>query len=162
MSLCVTDSTPDEQPQQMPQLEEPKEVAAEEQKIMDMNCNGHASLPESNTSPGEQEDKQSAEELEDQQNANQAENNTETQDTLCNKEEDDEICKTSCEESDPVPSPLSSEGTVEQNEGETESKKMENMDPQEETKREDEEEDTQSGSYRINIFPDRENSEVDH
>lgn len=129
----------------MPQLKEPKEVAAEEQNRMEINCNGHTSSPESNTSPGEQETKQSAEELEDQQNANLPENNTETQDTLCNKE--DEICETSCGEPDPVPSPLSSEGTVERNEREAEFKKIENMDPQEETKRGNEEEDSQSGSY---------------
>ncbi|XP_037534496.1 SRSF protein kinase 1b isoform X2 [Nematolebias whitei] len=139
-----TDSTPDEQPRPMPQLKEPEEVAAEEQNRMEINCNGHASSPESNTSPGEEETKQSAEELEDQQNANQPENNTETPDTLYNKEE--ESCKTSCGDPDPVPSPLSSEDTVERNEEETESKTTENMDPQEDTKRGNEEEDSQSDS----------------
>lgn len=139
----------------MSQLLEPKEAADVEQNKMEINCNGHASSsPESKTSSGEQETKQSAKELEDQQNANQPENNTETHDTLCNKEEEDEICKASCEEPESavqqLPSSLSSDDAVERNEGETESKKMEDMDTQGKTKQENEE-DSQSGSYRINI-----------
>lgn len=56
---------------------------------MEVNCNGHASTPESEASLESQEcgTKQSAEEVEDQQNANQPENNTETDDTLCNNED---------------------------------------------------------------------------
>ncbi|XP_013857562.1 SRSF protein kinase 1b isoform X1 [Austrofundulus limnaeus] len=144
-----TDSTPDEQPQHMSQLLEPKEAAVVEQNRMEVNCNGHASSPESKTSSGEQETKQSAKELEDQQNANQPENNTETQDTLCNKEQE-EICKASCGEPEPavqqLPSSLSSDDAVEQNEGETEQKKMEDMDTQGESKQGNEEEDSQSDS----------------
>lgn len=118
---------------------------------MEINCNGHASSPESKTSSGEQETKK----LEDQQNSNQPEDNTETQDTICNKEEE-EICKASHGEPEPeaavqqLPSSLSSNDAVEPNEGDTESKKMDDMDTQGETKQVNEEEDSQSGLYRIN------------
>ncbi|XP_024865959.1 SRSF protein kinase 1b isoform X2 [Kryptolebias marmoratus] len=149
-----TDSTPDEQTQQMPQLNEPKEAAASENG-MKINCNGHLSSPESKTSPGEQETKWSAEELEDQENANQPdpENNTETQDSFCNNnKEEDEICKTSCGEQEPepavqqLPPSLSLDCAVERNEGETESKKTEDIDAQGETKTRKEEEDSHSDS----------------
>ncbi|KAM8913715.1 SRSF protein kinase 1b isoform 2-T2 [Spinachia spinachia] len=81
----ITDSTPDEQPQQMPEVNERTENAPKED--MEVKCNGRASPPEGETSPEVQGTQQSIEELEDQQNANQPESNTEAEGTLSNKEE---------------------------------------------------------------------------
>lgn len=73
----------------MPELHEQREDVAEEENRMEVNCNGHASTPESEASPESQVlgTKQLTEEQEDQQNANQPEN-TETHDTLGNTIED--------------------------------------------------------------------------
>ncbi|KAG8007521.1 SRSF protein kinase 1, partial [Nibea albiflora] len=85
-SHTITDSTPDEQPQQMPASERRDDTAVGENR-MEVNCNGHASTPESESSLEVQGTKQSTEEQEDQLNANQPESNTETEDTLSFKEE---------------------------------------------------------------------------
>lgn len=145
----ITDSTPDEQPQQMPEVNERGENAADEDNRMEVNCNGHASTPESETSLEVQGTKQSAEERKDQQNANQPESNTETQDTLSNKEER-QTCNGSPGDADlqQLPASLDPDSvTVELKEGdEEEEKKREEMDTQGETKRGDEEEDSQDGA----------------
>ncbi|XP_022057105.1 SRSF protein kinase 1b isoform X1 [Acanthochromis polyacanthus] len=145
-----TDSTPDEQPQQTPDVNERNEDAPEENK-MEVNCNGHASTPEDETHLEAQgTTEQSTEEQEDQQNANQPENNTGTCDTLCNKEEN-ETCNGS--EGDPdtnlqqTSATLSPDSvTVELKEGDKEEKKEEEMDTQGENKRENEEEESQNGA----------------
>ncbi|KAM4740753.1 SRSF protein kinase 1b [Anableps anableps] len=144
-----TDSTPDEPPPLTPQIGHQKQGAAREENQMEINCNGHSSSPESKDSSETQGTKQSAEEQEDQQNANQPECNAETPDTLCNKEEH-ETSDASPGEAEPtlehLPASLSSDATVERNDGEREEKKMEDMDTQGENKKECEEEDSQSGS----------------
>uniref|UniRef100_A0A3P8S7R4 non-specific serine/threonine protein kinase n=1 Tax=Amphiprion percula TaxID=161767 RepID=A0A3P8S7R4_AMPPE len=145
-----TDSTPDEQPQQIPDVNERKEDATEDNK-MEVNCNGHASTPEDETHLEAQgTTEQSTEEQEDQQNANQPENNTGTCDTLCNKEEN-ETCNgsegnpdTSLQQTSATLSPDSV--TVELKEGNKEEKKEEEMDTQGENKRENEEEESQNGA----------------
>ncbi|XP_029287768.1 SRSF protein kinase 1b isoform X3 [Cottoperca gobio] len=148
----VTESSPDEQPQQIPEVNERRENATKEGSGMEVNCNGHASTAESDTSQEVQGTKQSTEEQEDQQNANQAESNTETQDTLNNKEEH-QTCNGSPQDPDlqQLPASLSPDSvTVELKEGdeeEEEEKKEEEMDTQgEETKREEGEEDSQDGA----------------
>ncbi|KAM7006876.1 SRSF protein kinase 1b isoform 1-T1 [Tautogolabrus adspersus] len=151
-SHTVTDSPPDEQPLQMPELKEHSEVVVEENK-MEVNCNGCASTPESETSPENQGTKKSTEEQEDQQNANQPDSNTDSQDTLSNKEEH-QTCNGSPEDQDAdpqqLPASLCPESvSVELKETDKEEKKEEEMDTQGETKRE-EEEDSQCGSLLVN------------
>ncbi|XP_054472347.1 SRSF protein kinase 1b isoform X2 [Anoplopoma fimbria] len=145
-----TDSTPDEQPQQIPEVNERRENAAE--NGMEVNCNGHASTPESETSLEVQGTKLSTEEEEDQQNANKPESTTETPDTLSKKEEH-QICNGSDEDADPqqLPTSLSPDSvTVElkegDKEGDKEDKKGDEMDTQGEAKRGEEEEDSQDGA----------------
>ncbi|XP_074486381.1 SRSF protein kinase 1b isoform X1 [Sebastes fasciatus] len=146
----ITDSTPDEQPQQIPEVNERGENAAEEENGMEVNCNGHASRPESETSVEVQGTKQLTEEQEDQQNANQPESSTETQDTLSNKEEH-QTCNGSPGDPDADPQQLPASlspdcVTVELKDGdEEEEKKGEEMDTQGETKQGDEEDDSQDG-----------------
>lgn len=115
---------------------------------MEVNCNGHASTPESETSPEEQGTKQSKEEQEkqeDQQNANQPESHTETEDTLSNKEEH-QTCNGSTGDPDTdlqqqPPASLSPDSvTVEIKEGDKE-KKEDEM----ETKGGEEDDDSQNG-----------------
>lgn len=118
---------------------------------MEVNCNGHASTPESESSREAQGTKQSTEEQEDQLNANQPESNTEAEDTLGNKEEY-KTCNGSPGHPDDnvqqLPATLSPDSvTVELKEGDKE-KKEEEMDTREETKREDEKEDSQNGQLR--------------
>lgn len=146
-SHTVTDSPSDEQPLQMPELNENTETVAEENK-MEVNCNGCASTPESEASPEEQGTKQSTEEQEDQQNANQPD--TDTQQTLSNKEEN-QTCNGSPEDPNTnlqqLPASLCPESvSVELKEGDKEEKKEEEMDTQGETKRGDDEDDSQSGA----------------
>lgn len=146
----ITDSTPDKQPQQIPEINERGENAAEEENGMEVNCNGHASRPGSETSAEVQGTKQLTEEQEDQQNANQPESSTETQDTLSNKEEH-QTCNGSPGDPDADPQQLPASlspdcVTVELKDGdEEEEKKGEEMDTQGETKRGDEEDDSQDG-----------------
>ncbi|XP_063767323.1 SRSF protein kinase 1b isoform X3 [Eleginops maclovinus] len=142
-----SDSTPEEQPQQIPNVNERRDNATNEPGGMEVNCNGHSSPAESEASVEEQGTKQSME-LEDQQNANQAEGNTETPDTLSNKEERP-ACNGSAEQPDQLmPSSLSPDSvTVELKEGDDEEKKEEQMDTLgEDTKRGEEEEDSQDGA----------------
>ncbi|GAA6234568.1 SRSF protein kinase 3-like isoform X4 [Lates japonicus] len=150
----ITDTSPDEQPQQMPEGNEGRKEAAEEENTMEVNFNGHTSTPESEASPESlvHGTMQSKEEQEDQQNANQPENNTETHDTLNNKEEQSQTCNgsTGDPDTDPqqLPASLSPDSvTVElKGEGDREEKKEEEMDTQGETKRGDEEDDSQNGA----------------
>lgn len=148
----VTDSLPDEEPQQMPAPKEHRETEVEEN--MEVNCNGCASTPECETSPEKQGTKQLTEEQQDQQNANQPDSNTDSQDTLSHKEEH-QTCNGSPEEPDTellqLPSSLCPESvSVELKETEKEEKKEEEMDTQAGTKRqEEEEEDGQNGSSGI-------------
>ncbi|KAI3369469.1 hypothetical protein L3Q82_007684 [Scortum barcoo] len=149
-SHTLTDSTPDEQPQQMPEINERRENTAEEENRMEVNCNGHASTPESETSTEPQGTKQSTEEREDQQNGNQPEINAEIQNTLSYQEEH-QTCNGSAgdPDSDPqqLPTSVSPDSvTVELKEGDKEEKKEDEMDTQGETKGEDEEEDSQNGA----------------
>ncbi|KAJ4927601.1 hypothetical protein JOQ06_015326 [Pogonophryne albipinna] len=120
-----SDPTPEEQ---MPNVNERRDNATKEESGMEVNCNGHASAAESEASVEEQGTEQ-AKEQEDQQNANQAERSTETPDTLSNKEEH-QTCNGSAEGPDQQqpasPSPDSVTG--------------------EDTKRVDEDEDSQDGS----------------
>ncbi|XP_042261723.1 SRSF protein kinase 1b isoform X3 [Thunnus thynnus] len=148
----ITDSTPDEQPQQMSEGNEQREDAAEEENRMEVNCNGHASTQESEASPESQvhRTKKSTEELEDQQNANQPETKTEADDTLPNKE-DRQTCNGSSMDPnlDPpqLPASLSPDSvTVELKEGDKAEKKEEEMDTLGENKRKDDEEDGQNGA----------------
>ncbi|XP_040015676.1 SRSF protein kinase 1b isoform X2 [Xiphias gladius] len=147
----VTDTTPDEQPQQVPEGNEQRRNVAEEENRMEVNYNGQASTLESEASPESQVHgtKQSTEEQEDQQNANQPKNNTETHDILNNKEEH-QTCNGSSGDADTdlqqLPASLSPDSvTVELKEGDREEKKEE-MDPQGETKRGDEEDGSQNGA----------------
>ncbi|XP_070758158.1 SRSF protein kinase 1b [Enoplosus armatus] len=146
----ITESTPDEQPQQQPERKEQRESAAEQENGMEVNCNGHASTPESKTSPEVQGTKQLTEEQEDQQNANQPDSNTETQDSLSNTGEH-QTCNGSAGDPDlqQLPASLRPDSvTVELKEGDKEGKKGEEMDTQGETKGgdEEEEEDSQNGA----------------
>lgn len=149
-SHTITDLTPDEQPQQILETNERRDNAAEQENRMEVNCNGHASTPESEASPEVQGTKQSTEEQEDQQNANQPETNTETQDTLSNKEEH-QTCNGSPGEPDTdvqqLPASLSPDSvTVELKEGDNEEKREEEMDTQGETKRGDDDQGSQDGA----------------
>ncbi|XP_033483103.1 SRSF protein kinase 1b isoform X1 [Epinephelus lanceolatus] len=149
-SRTITDLTPDEQPQQILETNERRDNAAEQENRMEVNCNGHASTPESEASPEVQGTKQSTEEQEDQQNANQPETNTETQDTLSNKEEH-QTCNGSPGEPDTdvqqLPASLSPDSvTVELKEGDNEEKREEEMDTQGETKRGDDDQGSQDGA----------------
>lgn len=149
-SRTITDLTPDEQPQQILETNERRDNAAEQENRMEVNCNGHASTPESEASPEVQGTKQSTEEQEDQQNANQPETNTETQDTLSNKEEH-KTCNGSPGEPDTdvqqLPASLSPDSvTVELKEGDNEEKREEEMDTQGETKRGDDDQGSQDGA----------------
>ncbi|XP_053172770.1 SRSF protein kinase 1b isoform X2 [Scomber japonicus] len=149
----ITDSTADEQSQQTSERSEQREIAAEEENRMEVNCNGHASMPESEASPEDKvhRTKKSTEELEDQQNANQPETKTEADDTLPSKE-DHQACNGSSEDPDlktqQLPDTLSPDSvTVEIKEGDKAEKKEEEMDTQGENKRkDDEEEDGQNGA----------------
>ncbi|XP_069566755.1 SRSF protein kinase 1b isoform X1 [Brachyistius frenatus] len=195
-----TDTTPDEQPQQMPKVKERREDAAKPDNNVDVNCNSHSSKPESETSPEVQETKQSTEEeetkqsteeeetkqsteeeetkqsteeeetkqsteeeetkqtteeeetkqtteeeeeQEDLQNANHPENNTETCDTLCNTDEPP-TCNGSHKDVDPQQHPASispDSVTVELKQGH-----KEEVDTQGETKRGNEEDESQNGA----------------
>ena len=155
--LFTTDSTPDEQPQPISEVNERRENAAAEVNEMEVNCNGHASTPECEGSPEAPGTKQSTEEQEDQQNANQPESNTDSQqDTLSNKEEH-QTCNGSSgdPDTDPqqLPDSLSPDSvTVEVKEEDKEEKKEEEMDTHGETKRgRDEEEDSQDGLLNLSL-----------
>lgn len=154
--------TPDEQPLQIPEANEQKRDAAEEESGMEVNYNGHAATPESKASLESQAHgtKQSKEEQEDQENANQPENHTETHDALSSKEEH-QTCNGSAEDpetelqqqqqlpaSDSPASDSPASVTVELKEGQREEKKDEEMDTLGENKRGEEEDDGQNGSFK--------------
>lgn len=86
-----TDLTPDEQPQ-LSEGDDNKEDVAGQDNTMEVNCNGHASVPESGSNEEAQRTEQSTAEKqqqqqEDQQNANQPESNTETEEASSNSKE---------------------------------------------------------------------------
>ena len=116
---------------------------------MEVNCNGLTSSPESKTNPEVQGTKQLTEKQEDQQNATPSEN-TETQDTLC-KQEEHQTCNAPLGEHDltlqQLPAPLNSDITREQKDGERGENEVENLNSQEETKRENEEV-SQNGKFQ--------------
>ncbi len=126
----------------MPEGNEQREETGERENRMEVNCNGHASTPESESSLEAQGTKQSTEEQEDQQNANQPESNKEAEDTLNNKEEC-QTCNGSTGDSDTtdlqqLSASLSPDSiAVELKEGDKEEKKEEEMDTREETNKEE-------------------------
>lgn len=127
----------------MSEVNERREVAAEEENRMEVNCNGHTSIPESESNVEAQGTKQSTEEEEDQQNANGPESHTETKDTLSDTEEP-QTCNGSPGDNHLQASLSPDSVTVELKEGEKE-KEEEEMDIRGETKREDKEKDGQNG-----------------
>lgn len=146
-TLLFPDSTPDEQPQQMPEVNERRDDTAVGENRMEVNCNGHASTPESESSLEVQGTKPSTEEQEDQLNANRPESNAETEDTLGFKEEH-QTCNGLPGDTDlqQLPASLGPDSvTVELKEGDEEEKKGEEMDTRGETKRGEDEEDDQNG-----------------
>ncbi|XP_028261293.1 SRSF protein kinase 1b [Parambassis ranga] len=154
-SHTTTDSTPDEQPLQMPEANEWKVDVAEEENKMEVNCNGHASTPEDETSPEGHGTKQSTEEREDQENANQPGDGTEsTCEASCHKEQQP-TCNGSQEDPDnnlqqPSASLSADSVTVELKEGD---KKEEEMDTQGVTKRSNEEDDQNGASSSVLLNP---------
>lgn len=134
----------------MPELHERRDAADGENR-MEVNCNGHASTPESEASLESQGHgtKQSTEEQEDQENSNQPEN-TEANNTLGNKQEH-QTCNGSPGDTNTEPQQLPaslnlSSVAVELKEGDHNQEKKEDvMDMQGETKREDEDKDSQNG-----------------
>lgn len=111
---------------------------------MEVNCNGHASTPESGSTPeGKQSDLPT--EQDDQQNANPSESNAESNDLLNNNAEH-QSCNGSPGDSDPPQLPAATVSpdsvTVELKEGE----KEEEMDVRGDVKKEDKDnKDSQNG-----------------
>ncbi|XP_029358174.1 SRSF protein kinase 1b [Echeneis naucrates] len=147
---AITETTPDEQFQQMAEVNEQRQDAAEEENGMEVNYNGHTP-----TLDGEAElesqvhgTKQSKEEQEDQQNANEQENHTEANDALSDKEEH-QTCNGSAGEPDTKqqqPAVISPDSVpVELKEGAREEKKEE-MDTQGDAKKAEEEDNSQNGA----------------
>lgn len=118
--------------------------APEEENRMEVNCNGHASTPESGSTPeGKQSDLPT--EQDDQQNANPSESNAESNDLLNNNAEH-QSCNGSPGDSDPPQLPAATVSpdsvTVELKEGE----KEEEMDVRGDVKKEDKDnKDSQNG-----------------
>lgn len=124
--------------------EQTADAAAEENR-MEVNCNGHASTPESESTAEAQESKQlTEEEEEDQQNANPPESNTEAKDSLNNNTEH-QACNGSQGDLQQVHAASRSPVTVEPNKEEKGG--MEEMDTRVDTKREDKEKDDQNGLF---------------
>ncbi|TKS70843.1 SRSF protein kinase 1 [Collichthys lucidus] len=140
-SHTITDSNPDEQPQQMPEVNERRDDTAVGENRMEVNCNGHASTPESESSLEVQGTKPSTEKQEDQLNANRPESNAETEDTLGFKEEH-QTCNGLPADTDlqQLPASLGPDSVT------VELKKGEEMDTRGETKRGEDEEDDQNGA----------------
>ncbi|XP_025763159.1 SRSF protein kinase 1b isoform X1 [Oreochromis niloticus] len=138
------DLTPEEQSAHMSGLNEQREVTADEENRMEFNCNGHAATPENETSLEVQGTEQCTEEQEDQQDAKQPESNKETDNACCNKEERPSCNGNSDTEQQRPPASLSPDSvTVELKEGD---KIEEEMDTLKETKRENEDENSQDGA----------------
>ncbi|XP_030585404.1 SRSF protein kinase 1b isoform X1 [Archocentrus centrarchus] len=134
------DSTPEEEPAHTSGQNEQREDVANEENRMEVNCNGHVSTPEKETSLEVQGTEQDTEEREDQQNANQPDSNKET----CNREEQPSCngnSDTNLQQLHPSLSPDSV--NVELKEGD---KTEEEMDTLKETKREKEEENSENGA----------------
>lgn len=139
----ATDLIPDEQPQQMSELNNQSVDAPKEENRMEVNCNGHASTPESGPTPeGKRSDLPT--EQDDQQNANPSESNTENNDLLNNNAKH-QRCNGSPGDPDPPQLPAASVSpvsvTVELKEGEKEEK----MDVRGDVKKEDKDKDGQNG-----------------
>ncbi|XP_039884878.1 SRSF protein kinase 1b isoform X1 [Simochromis diagramma] len=138
------DLTPEEQSAHTSGLNEQREVTADEENRMEVNCNGHTATPENETSLEVRGTEQCTEEQEDQQDAKQPESNKETDNTFCDKEERPSCNGNSDTEQQRPPASLSPDSvTVELKEGD---KVEEEMDTLKETKRENEEESSQDGA----------------
>lgn len=142
----ISDLTPEEQPALTPGLNERREDVASEENRMEVNCNGHTSTPENETSlevQGTEQDTEEQEDQQDQQDAKQPESNKETCNTFCNKEEQPSCNGNSDTNPQQVHSSLSPDSvTVDLKEGD---KTEEQMDTPKETKSEKEEENSQNG-----------------
>lgn len=126
MCTFATDLTPDEQPQQISELNE-QSVNAPEENRMEVNCNGYASTPESGPTPKGQPSEPPTED-DGQQNTNptesNAESNAESKDLLNNNASEHQSCNGSPGDTDPPQLPAASVSpdsvTVELKEGEKE------------------------------------------
>lgn len=139
-----TDLTPDEQPQ-LSEVDDSKEDAAGQETTMEVNCNGHASVPESGSNEEAQKTEQSTAEeqqqqQEDQQNANQPESNTETKEASSNNKEH-QTCNGLTQDADPQapPTALSPDSVTVEIEEEEKDKQDEEMHSGGDTKKEDKE-----------------------
>ncbi|XP_058487713.1 SRSF protein kinase 1b isoform X2 [Solea solea] len=152
----LTDMPTNSQPVQTPEGDEQEQNLAQEERGIDVNLNGIASTPESETSPESEihGTKPSTEEQqeEDQQNANQAEDNVNnTQDALNNKDEQ-KTCNglssgDSCVDLQQLPAPLCPDSdTVGLKEGEKEVKRGDEMDTQGDAKGGDEDDNSLNGA----------------
>lgn len=142
-SLFAPDLTPEEQSAHTSGLNEQREITADDENRMEVNCNGHAATPENETSLEVRGTEQCTEEQEDQQDAKQPESNKETDNAFCDKEERPSCNGNSDTEQQRPPASLSPDSvTVELKEGD---KIEEQMDTLKETKRENEEENSQDG-----------------
>lgn len=137
----ATDLPPDEQPQPVSELNE--QSAPAEENRMEVNCNGHASTPESGTTPEGQQREAPTEEG-SQQNTNPTESNAESKDRLNNNAKHPS-CNGSPGDTDPPKFPAASVSsgsvTVELKGGE----KEEEMDDRGDVKKEDKDKDGQNG-----------------
>lgn len=125
--------------------------APEEESGMEVNCNGHASTPESGPTPeGKRSDLPT--EQDDQQSANPSESNAESKDLLNNNAEH-QSCNGSPGDPDPLQLPATSVSpdsvTVELKEGEKE--KEEEMDVRGDVKKE-KDKDGQNGLFKNSSF----------
>lgn len=137
------DLTPEEQPQQMPEGNE-QSVHVPEENRMEVNCNGHASTPESAPTPEGSPSEPPTEEG-DQRNANPPESNGESKDLLNNNGEH-QSCNGSPGDPEPPQLPAASVSpdsvTVEPKEGE-----KEEADVHRDIKKEDKDKDVQNGMF---------------
>lgn len=117
--------------------------APEEENRMEVNCNGHASTPESGPSPeGKRSDL--ATEQDDQQNANPSESKAESNDLLNNNAKH-QRCNGSPGDPDPPQLPAAS-GSPDSDTAELkEAEKEEEMDVRGDVKKEDKDKDVQNG-----------------
>lgn len=150
-----TDLTPDDQPQ-LSEVDDNKEDAAGQDNTMEVNCNGHTSVPES----GSKEEAQRTEQLtaeeqqqEDQQNANQPENNTETKEASSNNKEH-QTCNglTQDADSQAPPTALSPDSVTVEIEEEEKDKQDEEMHSGGDTKKEDKEKGDQNAQSAPFLF----------
>ncbi|XP_056885845.1 SRSF protein kinase 1b isoform X3 [Takifugu flavidus] len=144
-----TDLTPDEQPQQMSELNEQSVNAPAEENRMEVNCNGYASTPESGPTP-EGQPREPPTEEDGQQNTNPTESNGESKDLLNNNASEHQSCNGSPGDTDPPQLSAASASpdsvTVELKEGE-----KEEMDDRGNGKKENK--DDQNGAVSLLVNP---------